>query len=85
MAIADPPHPLRVGPQPNVLVANPTYDPATPLTNALSVWLQIPEARLLIAEADGHQSLIVSRCAFDAQFAFLRDPAATPPTTVCPD
>ncbi|MGE0539067.1 MAG: alpha/beta fold hydrolase [Dehalococcoidia bacterium] len=81
----DPPHPFRIGPQPNVLVANPSYDPATPLINALSVWLQIPEARLLIAEADGHQSWIVSRCAFDAELGFLLDPASAPPTTICPD
>jgi pimeloyl-ACP methyl ester carboxylesterase len=85
MAAADPPHTLRAGPHPTVLVANPTYDPATPLTNALVVWLQIPEARLLIAEADGHQSWIVSRCAFEAQLAFLLDPAAAPPVTICPD
>lgn len=85
IAATDPPHPLRVGSQPTVLVANPTYDPATPLTNALAVWLQIPEARLLIAEADGHQSWIVSRCAFDAAVGFLFDPASASPTTICPD
>src|SRR5262249_55901967 len=45
----NPPHLLRVGPHRNVMVANPTHDPATPLTNAVSVYLQIPEARLLIA------------------------------------
>ena len=76
---------LLIYPHPNVLVANPSYDPATPITNAVSVWLQIPEARLLIAEADGHQSLIVSRCAFEAQLAFLLDPSSTPPITICPD
>lgn len=85
IAAGNPPHPFRIGPQPNVLVANASYDPATPLTNALSVWLQIPEARLLIAEADGHQSWIVSRCAFDAELGFLLDPASAPPVTICPD
>jgi pimeloyl-ACP methyl ester carboxylesterase len=80
----NPPHRMRVGPHPNVLVASATYDPPTPLSNAVSVWLQIPEARLLIAEADGHQSLLVSRCAFDAQLRFLLTPASTPPITICP-
>jgi hypothetical protein len=84
-AAGNPPHPLRAGLHPNVLVANPSYDPATPLTNALSIWLQIPEARLLIAEADGHQSWIVSRCAFEAELAFLLDPVSTPPVTICPN
>jgi pimeloyl-ACP methyl ester carboxylesterase len=82
-AASNPPHRLEVGAHPNVLVANPTYDPATPLTNALSVWLQIPEARLVIAEGDGHQSWIISRCAFDAQFQFLLDPASAQPVTLC--
>ena len=81
----DPPHRLRIGSHPNVLVANPSYDPATPFVNAASIWLQIPEARLLIAEADGHQSLIVSRCAFEAMLRFLLDPTSTPPITICPD
>jgi hypothetical protein len=68
-----------------VLVASATYDPPTPLSNAVSVWLQIPEARLLIADADGHQSILASRCAFEAQLRFLRDPASAPPVTLCPD
>ena len=85
VALRDPPDRLRVGSHPNVLVANPSYDPATPVTNAVSVWLQIPEARLLIADADGHQSLIVSHCAFEAQLHFLLDPTLTPPITICPD
>jgi pimeloyl-ACP methyl ester carboxylesterase len=82
---SNPPHRLRVGPHPNVLVASATYDPPTPLSNAVSVWLQIPEARLLIADADGHQSILASRCAFEAQLRFLRDPASAPPVTLCPD
>jgi pimeloyl-ACP methyl ester carboxylesterase len=77
------PHKLNVGPHPNVMVANPTYDPATPLSNALSVWLQIPRARLLIAEVDGHQSWLLSRCAFDAARRFLDDTSSTLPTTLC--
>src|SRR5262249_44774135 len=56
-----PPHRLRVGSHPNVMVANGTHDPATPLINALSVWLQIPDARLLIADVDGHQTIAWSR------------------------
>ncbi|MEO6836720.1 MAG: alpha/beta fold hydrolase, partial [Candidatus Tumulicola sp.] len=45
IAAGYPPHPLRIGLNSNVMVANPTHDPATPLANALSVWLQIPQAR----------------------------------------
>jgi len=60
----NPPHRLQIESHPNVIVANTTHDSQTPLINALSVWLQIPDARLLIADADGHQSLIYSRCAF---------------------
>jgi pimeloyl-ACP methyl ester carboxylesterase len=85
IAAGDPPHRLRVGSHPNVMVANASYDPATPLINAASVWTQVPEARLLVAEADGHQSLIVSRCAFNAQLQFLLDPSSAPPVTICPD
>lgn len=80
----NPPHPLQVSSHPNVVVANPTHDPPTPLINALAVWLQIPEARLLIADADGHESIGNSRCAFEAQFRFLLDPASAPPVTICP-
>jgi len=67
------------------MVANPTHDPATPLINALSLWLQIPDARLLIAEVDGPQSLAWSRCAFESQFRFLLDPTSVSATTLCPD
>jgi len=81
---SNPPHRLRVGPHPNVMVASPTHDPATPLINALSVWLQIPQARLLIADVDGHQSLILSACAFKAEARFLDDPTSVSTTTVCP-
>lgn len=80
----NPPHKLDVGPHPNVMVANPAYDPATPLASALNVWLQIPRARLLIAEVDGHQSWPLSRCAFEAEWRFLDDPSSTPRTTICP-
>lgn len=83
IADSNPPHRLQVGSHSNVLVANPTYDPATPLTNAASVWLQIPEARLLIAEADGHQSWLVSDCAFESELRFLLDPTLTQSVTIC--
>jgi hypothetical protein len=79
----NPPHHLRVGPHPNVLVTNNVHDPATPLTSALAVWRQIPEASLLTADADGHQTLPVSRCAFEVQLRFLDDPASTPRFTTC--
>jgi pimeloyl-ACP methyl ester carboxylesterase len=81
----NPPHRLQVGSHPNVMVANGTHDPPTPLINALAVWLQIPEARLLIADVDGHQSLPFSRCAFEAQLRFLVDPTSVSTTTLCPD
>jgi pimeloyl-ACP methyl ester carboxylesterase len=82
-AATNPPHRLQVGPHPNVLVANPTHDPATPLVAAVAVWLQIPQSRLLIADVDGHQSLPFSRCAFEAQVRFLSDPSSLPSTTFC--
>ena len=84
LAARNPPHRLQVGAHANVLVANPTHDPATALGNALALWLQIPEARLLIADVDGHEALALSRCAFEAQFRFLTDPASAPTVTICP-
>lgn len=81
----NPPHRLRVGAHPNVMVASATYDPPTPLTNALNVWLQIPEAKLLIAETDGHQALLASDCAFEVVLDFFLDPASVQPTTICPN
>jgi pimeloyl-ACP methyl ester carboxylesterase len=84
-AATNPPHRLLVGPHPNVLVANPTHDPATPLVAAVAVWQQIPQARLLIADTDGHQSLAFSPCAFEVQVQFLSDPSSLPTTTFCPN
>jgi len=81
----NPPHRLQVGPQPNVLVANATHDPATPLVAAVEVWLQIPQAHLLIADTDGHQALPFSRCAFETEVRFLVDPSSLPTTTFCPN
>lgn len=81
----NPPHTLQVDPQPNVLVANGTHDPATPLVAAIEVWSQIPQARLLIADADGHQVLPFSRCAFEAEVRFLTDPSSLDSTTYCPN
>jgi pimeloyl-ACP methyl ester carboxylesterase len=80
---ANPPHPLKVGPHRDVMVANPTHDPPTPLTNAVSVYLQIPEARLLIADVDGHQSLLLSKCAYETDARFLADPKSVSSTTLC--
>src|SRR5262249_60184750 len=80
-----PPHSLQVGSHANVMVATSAYDSQTPLINALAVWLQIPDARLLIADVDGHQSLVWSRCAFEAMARFLADPTSVPSTTLCPD
>jgi pimeloyl-ACP methyl ester carboxylesterase len=80
---ANPPHRLQVRSHPNVLVANSTHDTSTPLINALSVWLQIPDARLLIADVDGHQSLAFSRCAYETILRFVLDPASVATTTLC--
>ena len=80
-----PPHRLHVGLHPDVMVANPTHDPATPLVNALSVWMQIPDARLLIADVDGHQSLILSKCAYAAMVRFMNAPSSLSSTTICPN
>lgn len=85
LAATNPPHPLDIGRHPNVLVANPTHDPATPLVNALSIWLQIPQARLLIADVGGHQSLLLSDCAYQTMARFLDDPASVATTTLCPN
>jgi pimeloyl-ACP methyl ester carboxylesterase len=82
---SNPPHALAVGPHPNVLVMNPTHDPATPLINALSVWQQIPQSRLLLADVDGHQAFILSKCAFKAAAQFLSDPASLSSVTICPN
>jgi pimeloyl-ACP methyl ester carboxylesterase len=84
-AASNPPHELAVAAHPNVMVANPTHDPATPLINALSVWPQIPQSRLLIADVDGHQAFILSKCAFKAVARFLRQPASLSSVTICPD
>jgi hypothetical protein len=80
---AFPPHALQIGLHRSVMVSNPTHDPATPLANALSVWLQIPLARLLIADVDGHQSLPLSKCTYEAVARFFADPVLTPLTTLC--
>jgi pimeloyl-ACP methyl ester carboxylesterase len=81
----NPPHRLQVGAHPNVMVANPTHDPATAVGNALALWLQIPEAPLLLADVDGHEALALSQCAFEAEFRFLNDPTSVATTTLCPD
>lgn len=85
LAATNPAHRLVVGPHPNVLVANPTHDPSTPLANALAMWLQIPQARLLLADVGGHQSLLLSDCAYQTMAAFLDDPASVATTTLCPN
>jgi pimeloyl-ACP methyl ester carboxylesterase len=82
-AASDPAHPLQIRSQPNVLVATATYDPPTPLVSAMSVWLQIPQAKLLIAETDGHQAFLVSRCAFEFIRNFLLDPSSAQPVNMC--
>jgi pimeloyl-ACP methyl ester carboxylesterase len=82
---SNPPRQLAVGSHPDVMVANATHDPATPLINALSVWPQIPQSRLLIADVDGHQAFILSKCAFKSAARFLSQPASLSSVTICPD
>jgi hypothetical protein len=65
------------------MVASATHDPPTPLANALAVYLQIPEARLTIADTDGHQALIVSKCAYETSARFLDDPESASSVTLC--
>lgn len=80
----NPPHRLKLtGSYPNVLVANSTHDSSTPIISALSVWMQIPDARLLLSDVDGHQSLVWSRCAYETVVRFLHDPASVELTTIC--
>jgi len=55
-----------------------------PLVNALSVWMQIPDAPLLIADVNGHQSLILSKCAYAAMVRFTNSPSSVSSTTICP-
>ena len=74
---------MKVGPHREVMVANPTHDPPTPLTNAVSIYLQIPEARLLIADVDGHQSMLLSTCAYETDVRFLADPKSVPSVALC--
>jgi pimeloyl-ACP methyl ester carboxylesterase len=80
---SNPPHPLRIGPYRGVMVSNAAHDPPTPLANALSIYLQIPEARLLVADVDGHQSLVLSQCAYETDRRFLADPASVSSVTLC--
>jgi hypothetical protein len=37
----------------------------------------------LIADADGHQSLPLSKCAYEADARFLADPGSLSSTTLC--
>ncbi|GII90610.1 alpha/beta hydrolase [Sinosporangium siamense] len=67
----NPPHTLKAGNHPNVLVTSNTHDPATPLSNALAVHKQIPKSKLLVAKADGHQAIIFSKGAFEVMTRFL--------------
>ena len=46
--------------------------------------MQIPDARLLISDVDGHRNLMWSRCAYETVVRFLRDPASPELTAICP-
>jgi hypothetical protein len=45
--------------------------------------MQIPEARLLIADVDGHQSLLLSKCAYETDARFLGDSKLVSSVTLC--
>ncbi|HEY6326261.1 MAG TPA: alpha/beta hydrolase, partial [Candidatus Cybelea sp.] len=79
----NPPHVLRVGWHRNVMVANPAHDTSTTLTNAMSIHKQIPGAVFLIADVDGHQSLVNSQCAFEYMQKFWNDPRSVGAAIVC--
>jgi hypothetical protein len=80
----DPPHRIHTPQTTGILVGSNTHDPATPLVNALSVWRQLRGARLLEADADGHQALVMSSCAAGAYARFLDDPSDLPRIIHCP-
>jgi len=80
----NPPHVLKVAPNRNVMVLNATHDPPTPLANALAIWLQIPSAKLAIADVDGHQAMVLSECAYDVARRFLANPESVGSVTLCP-
>jgi hypothetical protein len=79
----NPPHILHVGWHRNIMVANPARDPSTALPNALAVHRQIPGSVLLIADVDGHQTLVRSQCSYDAMVKFLNDPKSVPARILC--
>ncbi len=79
----NPIHVLHTGRHRNVMVANPAHDTSTALPNALAVHQQIPGSVLVIADADGHQTLVRSQCSFDLMLKFWNDPASVLPTTIC--
>jgi len=79
----NPPHPIKTAPRRDILMSNATHDSATPLANALSIYLQIPEARLMIADTDGHGSLAVSNCAYEIDARFIADPTSLSSITLC--
>ncbi|MCE5288088.1 MAG: alpha/beta hydrolase [Nocardiaceae bacterium] len=83
-APVDPPHKLKLGSSPNVQVANPFFDPETPLVNAMALVAQIPDSAFMITDADGHLSILRSECAMAAATKFLSDPTSSPRFITCP-
>jgi pimeloyl-ACP methyl ester carboxylesterase len=80
------PHVLHVGYHRNVLIANPAHDPSTALPNALAVHQQIPGSLLLVLpDADGHQALVRSQCAYGVMERFLTDPESVDSKVACRD
>lgn len=71
------PSTLQVRAVPPVLVVSATHDPATPLRWGKALAAQLPGARLLVREGDGHTSYADGNLCIDrAVDAFLlsRDP-----------
>ncbi|MEJ2867766.1 alpha/beta hydrolase [Actinomycetospora sp. OC33-EN08] len=67
-----------------ILVLGPTRDPSTPFQNSVLMSTELRNARLLTVVGYGHTSLLnPSRCAPDAERAYLVDGTLPRPGTVC--
>ncbi|OLR93388.1 hypothetical protein BJP25_17395 [Actinokineospora bangkokensis] len=80
----NPPHPLRVTGAPPILLLSTTHDASTPLVWAQSVQRAIEGSRLLVADQDGHTTVLHSSCARTAIAAYLTEGALPAPGATCP-
>lgn len=71
-------------PTPPILVLGPTRDPATPFANSALMSTELRNARLLTVFGYGHTAFLnPSRCANEAERAYLVDGVVPRPGTVC--